>query len=151
MNEFKTVDDILDFAILQEEAAAEFYTELAERADRPEMREAFEDFAEEENSHKKKLMSLKKGKTFKLADEKVADLRIGDYLPDVAFLPDMDFQEALILAMKKEKAAFRLYHDLAEQATDRNARTVFLTLAMEEAKHKLRFELEYDEHYLAEN
>ena len=53
--------------------------------------------------------------------------------------------------MKQEKAAFKLYSDLAEAAEDEGVRNTFLALAQEEAKHKLRFETEYDEHILSGN
>ena len=62
----------------------------------------------------------------------------------------MDYQEALILAMKKEKASFRLYNDLAATTDDADLRSLLLGLAQEEAKHKLRLEVEYDEHFLTE-
>ena len=64
---------------------------------------------------------------------------------------DLDYQQALIVAMKKEKAAFKLYSDLAASTDDENLRTILLGLAQEEAKHKLRFEIEYDEQFLSEN
>jgi len=53
--------------------------------------------------------------------------------------------------MKKEKAAFRMYNDLASKAKKPELKALFLNLAQEEAKHKLRFEVEYDEHFLPEN
>jgi rubrerythrin len=76
------------------------------------------------------------------------DLRISDYVVASAPGPDISYQDALILAMKKEKAAFRLYNDLAGLADDEGLRDLFLALAQEEAKHKLRFEVEYDERFL---
>ena len=63
----------------------------------------------------------------------------------------LDYQKALIIAMKKEKAAFRLYSDLAGRVDDAGIRDLLLGLAQEEAKHKLRFEVEYDDFVLAEN
>jgi rubrerythrin len=63
----------------------------------------------------------------------------------------MDYQSALILAMKQEKAAFRLYTDLAASTDDEKVRDLFLGLAQEEAKHKLRFEVEYDDDFLRDN
>jgi rubrerythrin len=53
--------------------------------------------------------------------------------------------------MKQEKAAFRLYTDLAASTDDDAVRDLFLGLAQEEAKHKLRFEVEYDEDFLRHN
>ena len=53
--------------------------------------------------------------------------------------------------MKKEKAAFRMYSSLAERAENPEIRKVFLMLAQEESKHKLAFEIEYDDYILKEN
>jgi len=50
----------------------------------------------------------------------------------------------LILAIKKEKVSFRLYVDMAELVDEAELREMLLTLAEEEARHKVRFEMEYD-------
>ena len=63
----------------------------------------------------------------------------------------MDYQAALILAMKKEKKAFQLYTTLANLAEEATAKQLFQSLAQQEAKHKLRFELEYDAVVLKED
>ena len=81
----------------------------------------------------------------------MADLRIADYIVEAEPGPDMDYQNALALAMKQEKAAFRLYLDLANQVTNKEQKSLFLSLAREEAKHKLRFEIEYDAMVLKED
>lgn len=149
--QFNTVDDILDFAIKNEEEAAAFYTGLAQKMDQPVMAKLFEDFAKEEKGHKAKLEGIKKGKTLEPSKDKILDLKLADYLVEEEPKADMDYQTALILAMKKEKSAFRLYNDLATQTDDDNAKNAFLALAQEEAKHKLRFELEYDNQVYKEN
>ena len=77
--------------------------------------------------------------------------KIGEYLVDTEMKSDLDYQQSLILAMKKEKAAFRMYSDLASVAEDGDVKSLLLTLAQEEARHKLRFEVEYDEFILTEN
>ena len=146
-----SIQSILDFAIENEEASREFYIDLAAKVKRPGMREVFENFAREEEGHKAKLLAIKKGELFIPKFAKVVDLKISDYMVDVEPSPDMDYQQALIVAMKKEKVAFRLYTDLAAIADDKTTRTTFLSLAQEEAKHKLRFEIEYDESILTEN
>jgi len=46
--------------------------------------------------------------------------------------------------MNKEKAAFKLYTRLAQRVNNPDLKIVFQSLAIEESKHKLRFELEYD-------
>jgi rubrerythrin len=151
MKEFKSIDDILDFAIGEEEAAQRFYEGLAGRAESAAMREVFEGFAREEKGHRAKLEAIKLGHRRVAFASRVEDLKIGDYLVDVDATPETGYQEALILAMKKEKAAFRLYSDLAAAAPDEELRAIFLGLAQEEAKHKLRFEVEYDDNILTDN
>jgi rubrerythrin len=142
---------ILDFAIEKEEEAYSFYNDLAKVTSKPEMRTVFLDFAQEEMGHKKKLLSLRTGKTVNAVSPNIPDLKIADYTVDIVPKSDMDYQEALILAMKKEKSAFKLYSDLAKIVLEDNLKSLFLMLAQEEAKHKLRFELEYDREILKEN
>ncbi len=146
-----SVDEILDYAIEKEEDAAQFYTDLADRVDKPHMKKVFTSFAKEEKGHKAKLMGIKEGKFAMPSKQKVMDLKIGDNLVNVELKPNLDFQDALILAMKAEKAAYKLYNDLSEATDDENARNLFLSLAQEEAKHKLRFEIEYDNYAYKEN
>ena len=148
---FNSVDEILDFAIGKEEEAAEFYTDLAGRMDKPHIKEMFEQFAQDEKGHKAKLLAAKEGKTLQKSEKKILDLKIGDHLELVELTPNLDFQDALILAMKAEKNAFKLYNSLAEQADDPAIRDMLFALAQEEAKHKLRFETEYDELVFTEN
>jgi rubrerythrin len=151
MKQFSFADEIIDFAIEREQEAVEFYTDLSGKMEQPSMRQVFLDFAEEEKRHKTKLEGIKDGKLLAPAEKKVKDLKIADYLVDVDAEKSLDYQQALILAMKKEKVAFKLYSNLAAATDDDNLRSTLLSLAQEEAKHKLRFELEYDEHFMREN
>ena len=151
MSQWKSADEILDFAIENEEKAAAFYTELAGKMKSSSMSKVFEDFAREEHRHKAKLLRVKETGEMGPASRKILDLKIGDYLVEGDPGPETDYQQALILAMKQEKAAFKLYTDLAAAAPNENLRDLLLALAQEEAKHKLRFEVEYDDHILTEN
>ncbi len=144
----KTIDEILDFAIANEEKAAALYYDLADKVERPGMREAFLHFAKEEEGHKARLLKVKEGELPTVAEEKVADLGITELLVDAEVAPNMTYQEALIFAMKAEKSAFTLYTRLAEMTNDAEFQNVFQSLAQQEAKHKLRFEIEYDDQVL---
>ena len=146
-----SVDKVLDYAIEKEEDAAQFYTDLAGKMKTPQMKQVFLGFADEEKGHKRKLESVKKGKRMVSAEKKIMDLKIGDHLVDIALDSNLDYQEALIVAMKAEKAAYKLYMDLASTTADAELQNLFLGLANEEAKHKLRFEIEYDDVILKEN
>jgi rubrerythrin len=149
MRDFNSIDEILDFAIREEEQAHDFYTKLASRSDNPGTRKLFEGFAAEEEGHRAKLVDIKSGKQVFEAREKVVDLKIGDYLVDVKPAANIGYKDALVVAMKKEKAAFRMYTDLAGRV-EGALRETFLALAEEEARHKLRFEIEYDDNVLRE-
>lgn len=146
--ELTTIEKILDYAISNEEKAAKLYYELAENVKRPGMREAFLHFAKEEEGHKARLLKIKQGEIPAVIEEKVADLGITETMAEPATAANMTYQEALLFAMKAEKAAFVLYTKLAEATSDAGLQRVFRGLAQEEAKHKLRFEIEYDDHVL---
>ena len=152
MEAFNSIDEILDFAINAEQEAVDFYTDLASKMHNPQMKDTFLEFAQEEVEHKARLTKIKEEKIFDTGEqEPIADLKIADYTVNVKPSPDMQYEDALVLAMRKEKAAFRLYSALAERTSKPELKKVFQELAIEESKHKLRFEVEYDEHVLREN
>ncbi|MFH2007693.1 MAG: ferritin family protein [bacterium] len=151
MSSWSSINDILDFAITGEEEAAAFYQTLANQVEKAWMKKALLGFALEEAGHKAKLEAIKAGKKLFPAQKSILDLKVGDYLVEAEIIPDMSYQDALIVAMKKEKAAFKLYSDLAASTDDKELRSTLLSLAHEEANHKLRFEVEYDEYVLVEN
>lgn len=149
--EFKTSEDILKFAIEREQESVELYSKLSETARNSEMKNVFLMFSNEERAHKKRLENIRTSGQFKFTPKQISNLKIADYLIDIEPHEGMRYQEVLIIAMKKEKKSFLLYSDLAEKVSDQLLRSLFLSLAQEESKHKLRFELEYDEVVLKEN
>jgi rubrerythrin len=147
-----TVNEILDFAIKEEENAANFYKELAEKMKREWMKQAFLDFAKEEMKHKAILLKIKKGNTIKTVPQKILDLKIVENLKrEMVITDDLDYREALLIAMKAEKEAYLLYSLLANRAEDKETKELLTMLANEEAKHKLKFETEYDDLVFQEN
>ncbi|MDR3665346.1 MAG: ferritin family protein [Ignavibacteriaceae bacterium] len=150
MKQFNSFDDILNFAIANEQDAFEFYSKYSALV-KPEMKEIFIEFAQEEIKHKARLMKIKEEKLFTFSPEKINSLNLSDYTVSGNFTLDLSYQDALILAMLKEKSAFRLYLNLAQKTDVPFLKELFLSLAQEESKHKLRFELEYDEYILKEN
>jgi len=151
MQKFESVDQALDWAIEREEEAARFYTDLAAKMEHAEVQQVFQEFAFEELGHKMRLLGIRQGRLLMPEAKKVQNLKLADYLVDVPAQSDLTYKEALILAMKREKASFHLYSDLAATTENPTLRSTFLTLASEEARHKLRFELEYDREFLTEN
>ncbi len=152
MKNFNNINEVLDFAIEQEQEAVDFYSELASQAKSNDVKEIFNEFVREEMGHKVKLMKIKAEGDFSgIKNEKVQDLMISDYLVPVKPTADMTYQQALIVVMKKEKAAHKLYNNLAKMAPSEDLKNLFHLLALEEANHKLQFEQEYDDVILTEN
>ena len=60
MQIFRKFEDVLDFAIGQEQAAQQFYTELAGKVTSPEVQEFYRSLIEEEKQHEKNLKAVKK-------------------------------------------------------------------------------------------
>ncbi len=151
MQAFSSVNEILDFAMQSEQEAVDFYTSLAAKMQNKEMKETFIQFAKEEVGHKARLQKIKDEGLFDMEIERVNDLKIADYVVRTKNTEEMEYRDALVLAMKREKAAFKLYTKLSERVDNPELKRVFEALAVEESKHKLRFEIEYDDYVMRDN
>lgn len=152
MQNFDSPKEIIEYAIQSEQEAHDFYMELSELVKFNELKVILKQFAAEELGHKQKLSRIiVDTEQTGLTSESVMDMKMADYHVDIQPKPDMTYQDLLTIAMKKEKGAFKLYTDLANKITDAKIKEIFLGLAQEEAKHKLRFEIEYDEYILKDN
>ena len=87
--------------------------------------------------------AVKAGRTA-IDEDEVGGLGIVDNVEDVEPYAKMNYVDLLVVGMKKEEAARKLYADLAAMTQTQELRDTFLRLAQEEAEHKVRFELEYD-------
>jgi len=144
MKPMNSLDEILSFAIGEEQAAAAFYTSLAAQTSSAEMRQVLQEFAEEERKHEARLKQMQAQGIRPVSGPQVPDLKIGDYLVEIKPGPALSYRELLMLAMQKEMAAVRMYTALAGQVADPATQQIFQQLAQEESRHKLKFETEYD-------
>jgi len=144
-------DKIIDFAVEREKAAVDFYHELQGKAKFEAQKEMLKEFEDMEKGHVIVLENIRKKGFEKLDEKKVTDLKISDYIVPVEPSNEMDYQDILIIAMKREEAATRLYSEMAARFPGSDIQKMFLRLAAEEADHKLRFEKLYDEQIYREN
>ena len=153
--EFKSLDDILDFAITKEVEAEQFYLSLCEEETLSGNRRTFEDFAKEERKHVKLLESLKAGGAVEGVEDYefkwIKDIKRSDLVLDIDYKKGMHYRDILMLAIKREEKALRLYNELQDKADTEDSKNVFKILCQEEAKHKLRFEIAYDDDILTDN
>ena len=144
--EFETFEKVIDFAIDREVNARLFYLRFAHASKDPALCLLLESLADEELQHQKKLARIKQGQ-FKMldGDMPILDLGIADVAPEVEPYPDMSVSEALVLAMNREKQAFRMYLELSEHTDNLELKTLFSAMANEEANHKVRMEIAFDD------
>jgi rubrerythrin len=151
--EFESLAAILDFAIEKEIEAAEFYTKISKEETFYGAGKMFEEFAREERKHQQMLQDFKtKGPTIGMEEYQfkwITDIKRSDYVLDLEYRPAMGYDEILMLAMKREEKALKLYNDFLDQADAEQSRTLFKILCQEEAKHKLALETMYDD-YMAQ-
>jgi rubrerythrin len=138
-------DEILELAVAREVDANRFYLALAARVQNPHIQKLFEELAAEELEHKAQL-ELEIMKTGRVVNTHKTSLELQDDQPD--YTPpefEIDYRDILLMGIQKEDASFRLYVDLAGMVADHNSKETLLALAEEEAKHKLRFQTEFDQ------
>ena len=142
--QFENLKTIVAFAISKEKEAAEFYEEISRREDLSGSREMLAEFAHEERKHQKMLEEIEtKGISQEVIDYKlkwIPDLKRSDYAVELEYKKGMGYSELLLLAMKREEAALKLYNQLLVQAEGREVQKFFKMLCQEEAKHKLALE-----------
>ncbi|MBE0537447.1 MAG: ferritin family protein [Phycisphaerae bacterium] len=146
MLEFRSMEDILNFAIKKEEASCIFYADMAARVADPLAGGLFQDIAQEEATHRQQLQLeiMKLGKVVDGSDDWAENAVIADIVGEGELPGDFDTADALRLAISKEQAAYRLYIDLIRLMQDQAAIDTFVALAEEEVRHKLKFESAYD-------
>ena len=150
MDEYK-FHEIIDFAVEREQEAVAFYRSLQEMVKFDSQRELLQEFELMEQNHIEILENLRHTNLNHISIPRVEDLMISNYVVETKPDPEMNYQEIITTAMKREEASYNLYTDLAGKSEDEEVKKVFLKLAGEEAKHKLHFEQIYDQDILQEN
>ena len=145
------VDEMLEFAIEREKDAAAFYDGLATMTTSVPMKAEFARLANQERGHQARLENAMKSEVGLSARGQVLDLRVATYIVGTEPHPGMPYEELLVLAIHREAQAVKLYTDMANEVTGGPLKSLLLALAREEAEHKHKFEVEFDDEYLAQN
>jgi hypothetical protein len=78
----------------------------------------------------------------------IDDFRLSDFMVDVAFSPEMTYQEALVMAMKTEDKVHAFYEFWQIRCGCKRISGLFAHLAAEALKHKKKLEAIYDSEIL---
>ena len=150
-NRFRSVADIIAFAVAREIEAARIYARLAGLAKVPGLKELCLFLEGQEKEHRRLIEGLSEAALQGLGPALTVDLHIVDTLADEKLADDMTVQELLIFAARKEKKAAELYESLARAAEGPKLKDLFLFLAGQERDHKLKLETEYEKLLLQED
>ncbi len=147
---FASLKEIIDFAVEKEKEAQQFYETISGEEPMSGSKEMLMEFANEEKKHWALLENIEeKGIAESLSGYRfkwVADIKRSDFVVDMPYKKGMAYNELLLVAMKREEKALKLYNMLLDKAESPDQKTVFKVLCQEEAKHKLALETMYDDY-----
>lgn len=130
---------IIDRAVANEAAAADFYQRAAAATAHPETREALLSLARDEEGHKQMLQQFKDGK-IRLPETSADAGQILEYMRTPELSTDMSPADAFLLAARKEKLAVEFYRNWAALYAPGPERTLLEQLADIEQQHRVRVE-----------
>ncbi|MFO0792500.1 MAG: ferritin family protein [Candidatus Brocadiaceae bacterium] len=139
------VKEIINQAIQQEEKAYKFYNDALKFVKDAAAKLWLKELADEELKHKDLLQKMDVSKVVKFKPEKVHDLHITEYLVDKDVSEVKDFQDVLVVAMKKEQKSYNFYVGMVKSTDNPDLKKICKILAQEELKHKHKLELYYDD------
>jgi rubrerythrin len=144
--------EIVNFAIAREKEAVQFYVELQKIAKFSAQKAVLKEFELMEHGHVNLLMNVKKKQSASgLKPAVPPNLKLNEYLVESLPIPEMTYQDILIVAIKREEHSAALYTKLSESAEDSEIKEVFKKLLGEELKHKNHFETLYDQDIQRDN
>lgn len=144
-----SVEEILRFAIRKEADAATAYRIAADRS-RPGVKKFFEELAEEEVGHRRRLEQFDPTQIGQMEVKEMKGLGISETIEEIPFGPELTYGELLRAAIKNEERSQRLYESTAQLVRDGDLKRLLLILAQEESAHKERLEKIYDSEILTE-
>ena len=143
---FKSIEELIRFAIRKELAASQFYFDLAEIMSNDTVKELFVEMASDEINHKQllELEIMKLGKVI-VEESPEIDRNQQNFFFKSSFGKTLSINEIIQLAIQREQASFRMYMDLYALTDDDEQKQMIMAMAEEEVRHKIILEVQYDE------
>ena len=145
---------ILEQAIKFEDASYMLYSSAAKIVKSQEAKLGLQDLAKEEIGHKERLQALASGdvgwRIRRGLKINVNDYKLGDHLVARPLTAESDLQDALVVAIQREKSTHEFYAAMAGAVTDAPVKELFELLSKEELKHKNKVESLYESLYYKE-
>ena len=141
----RTAAEILKQALTKEKETLKIYSDAAKTIKDLAAKKLISELAAEELGHVRKLEHYKTEGLQPHEMKKIQDLHISDYLVEKELTPDMNLQDVLIFAMKREQKAHEFYLNLSKTVDEGDTKQLFTILAEEELSHKNKLETLYDD------
>ena len=131
---------IIDDAVNREDDSYTFYKDAAGKAEDPQTKSLFERLSKEELKHKDYLQKFleTKAETIKIDDSE--DYNLSQDIDRPRMTTEMNFTDAIKLAIKREEEAMQLYADIANSCLDKAEQDIFAGLSKMEKLHKTELE-----------
>lgn len=135
-----SIEELIAFAVQQEEESSEFYRQAALRAPDKRSRLVLEDLAGEELEHRRMIARIVADSSGLPSFSVPSGKLVSESLSEIPLHDGMSFTEMMIYAIKKEENACRFYMNLATAAVDPWLTAMMNRLADVEQAHKVRLE-----------
>ena len=146
----KNYKEILKMAVENEVEAHDFYKDAASKTDNTVLKNTFEELAGEEKKHKQLLESYLEKNVDSMKFDETKDFHVAEGVEKQKLTTEMNFKDAIALAMKKEQGAMEMYQQFADASEDDAQKQTFQELVKMEQGHKTRLEEIYTNAAFAE-
>lgn len=136
-NEFKS---IIDFAIKSEVDAYQFYKDASVKLTDQSLKDIFTELAKEELEHREFLEDFASSGMEDISLDEFNDYKISETIDKPELTIEMNFADAIALAIKNEEEAMEMYQRLAGICLDEKQKNLFLGLMKMEQMHKAKLE-----------
>lgn len=145
----KVIRDFVQFAIANEQKAAELYEKYSEIVEPDSTRGLLKFMADTERSHEARLKELYENKTGPDLDKPV-EVDLSAFEVSSKIDEKSSIYEVFNYAIEAEQKAHDLYAKLSDMDFDITVKSFFGTLASDEAKHRIDLQNEYQKEFRKE-
>jgi rubrerythrin len=135
----RTLNDLLDVAILDEINAQKFYMVMSEKTEDQKLKQFFISLAKEENGHERILKDMKNMEIFdgsaEIDEESLEKLEGAHIIDDAEPIDDMTIEQGFKIAIKRETKAVEVYQQLAETTPNEEIMKVLFRIVSDEQRH----------------
>ncbi|UCH89534.1 MAG: ferritin family protein [Thermoplasmata archaeon] len=149
--------NMLAMTLKKEENSYNFYTRAQNMAKLKNIKDLFEELAGEELKHKEIVQGyiekLKaEGTEWNPAEDLETDeIGYSKYLIATELTEDTSYQDALIIAMKREERAYIMFNNFYRITKDDDLKDLFKRLMNDEINHLKKVEARYDKDVMSDN